>query len=92
MNLIHVTNFHFQTQCNMPIIINRPPAGENNNRPGNNIPQGANPLNVRDRLFHALFYRIALTYARAFPVPVRRILEAVLLIKVSLEKVLLMTF
>lgn len=43
-----------------------------------------NPLlNVRDRLFHALFYRIALTYARAFPKPVRRIIEFAVLLKVT---------
>lgn len=42
-----------------------------------------NPLfNMRERLFHALFYRVALTYARAFPKPVRRILEFAILVKV----------
>ena len=42
-----------------------------------------NPLfNMRERLFHALFYRVALTYARAFPKPVRRILEFAILLKV----------
>lgn len=46
--------------------------------------RGHNPvLHVRDRLFHALFYRIAITYARAFPKPVRRILEFAILVKVS---------
>ena len=59
----------------------RPP-GNNNNNQG----QGArnhNPvLHVRDRLFHALFYRIAITYARAFPRPVRRVLEFAILVKV----------
>ena len=45
--------------------------------------QGGNPLlNVRDRLFHALFYRIALAYARAIPRPVRRFLEFAILLKV----------
>ena len=44
-----------------------------------------NPLlNVRDRLFHALFYRIALAYARAIPRPVRRFLEFAILLKVRL--------
>ncbi|XP_046548540.1 membralin-like [Haliotis rubra] len=38
-------------------------------------------LHVRDRLFHALFYRIAITYARAFPRPVRRVLECAILLK-----------
>lgn len=56
----------------------------NNNNPGrtNTARGGQNPLlNVRDRLFHALFYRIALTYARAFPKPVRRVLECAILLK-----------
>nr|KAG5698281.1 hypothetical protein BaRGS_016983 [Batillaria attramentaria] len=55
--------------------------GINNN---NNQGQAGrhNPvLHVRDRLFHALFYRIAITYARAFPRPVRRILEFAILVK-----------
>lgn len=70
---------------------------ENNNNNGggqrprgtgtnNNQGQGGrhNPiLHVRDRLFHALFYRIAITYAKAFPRPVRRVLEFVMLVKVS---------
>ena len=44
---------------------------------------GQNPLmDVRDRVFHALFYRVTLTYARAFPKPVRRILEFVIFLKV----------
>ena len=61
---------------------NNRPGGRNNNIPHNNAQQ--NPLlNVRDRLFHALFYRIALTYARAFPRPVRRFLEFAILLKVK---------
>jgi hypothetical protein len=63
----------------------------NNNNNNNNAGQGRNtgrrgpqnPLvNVRDRLFHALFYRIALAYARAFPKPIRRVIEFAILIKV----------
>jgi len=50
---------------------------DNNNRPernNNNIPQ--HPLlNVRDRLFHALFYRMATVYARAMPMPLRTAVE-----------------
>jgi len=50
---------------------------DNNNRAernNNNIPQ--HPLlNVRDRLFHALFYRMATVYARAVPVPLRTAVE-----------------
>lgn len=42
-----------------------------------------NPLiNVRDRLFHALFIKAALAYARTFPRPVRRFIEFVILLKV----------
>ncbi|KAL8596971.1 hypothetical protein ACOMHN_027917 [Nucella lapillus] len=52
---------------------------------GGNNPQGArnhNPvMHVRDRLFHALFYRIAITYARAFRPSVRRILEFAIVVK-----------
>lgn len=52
-----------------------------NTSPGRNngIP---NPLiNVRDRLFHALFIKAALSYARAFPKPLRRCIEFALLLK-----------
>lgn len=50
------------------------------NRLRNNNNQ--NPLfNVRDRLFHTLFFRVALAYARTFPTPVRRFLEFVILVK-----------
>lgn len=53
----------------------------NNNRARNNNNQ--NPLiNVRDRLFHALFFKAALAYAHTFPRPVRRLLEFVVLLKV----------
>lgn len=61
-------------------------AAANNNNNNNNQARNnnQNPLiNVRDRLFHALFFRIALTYARTFPKPVRRLFEFVVLIKVS---------
>ncbi|XP_041358016.1 membralin-like [Gigantopelta aegis] len=43
--------------------------------------QGNPILHIRDRLFHALFYRIAITYARAFPRSVRRIVEFAILLK-----------
>jgi len=60
-------------------------AGHNNNN-NNNQPPLQNPiLNVRDRLFHALFYRITLTYARAFPKPIRRLLEFIVLLKVGID-------
>ncbi|XP_075216350.1 membralin isoform X3 [Lycorma delicatula] len=54
------------------------PTNNNRNRNNNN----ANPLiNVRDRLFHALFFKAALTYARTFPRPVRRFIEFAFLLK-----------
>uniref|UniRef100_A0AAV2KZA5 Membralin n=1 Tax=Knipowitschia caucasica TaxID=637954 RepID=A0AAV2KZA5_KNICA len=41
-----------------------------------------NPLiNVRDRLFHALFFRLAVTYARLFPGSLRRVFEFCMLLK-----------
>lgn len=40
--------------------------------------------NVRQRLFHMLFVRIALGYARIFPAPVRRFLEFAVLVKALL--------
>jgi len=50
----------------------------NNNNNNNNV----NPLvNVRDRIFHALFYRIAIGYARALPKQLRRVLEFAFLVK-----------
>lgn len=52
----------------------------NTNRIRNNNNQ--NPLfNVRDRLFHTLFFKVALVYARSFPKPVRRFFEFIILIK-----------
>jgi len=59
---------------------------DNNNRPernNNNVPQ--HPLlNVRDRLFHALFYRMATVYARAVPVPLRTAVESCALFMVAI--------
>jgi len=55
----------------------------NNNRTRNNN-NNQNPLiNVRDRLFHAIFIKAALAYARTFPRPVRRFLEFIVLLNVS---------
>ena len=43
----------------------------------------ANPLiTVQDRLFHTLFFRITLAYARGCPKPLRRIIEMMVLVKV----------
>ncbi|KAJ6664231.1 hypothetical protein lerEdw1_008450 [Lerista edwardsae] len=54
------------------------PAG--NHRAVRNLNQ--NPLiNVRDRLFHALFFKMAVTYARLFPPSFRRIFEFFVLLK-----------
>ena len=72
-------------------------ANNNNNNVNNNNGGEAgarDPLvNVRDRLFHTLFFRwvasksctlarISLTYARAVPKQLRRLLECFLLLKV----------
>ncbi|KAB0803445.1 hypothetical protein PPYR_00415 [Photinus pyralis] len=52
----------------------------NTNRLRNNNNQ--NPLfHVRDRLFHTLFFRTALAYARTVPKPIRRIIEFMVLLK-----------
>lgn len=76
-----------------PQLINNLPPGVN---PDNNIIPGApainpanrqrnnnpNPLfNVRERLFHALFFKVAVAYARTFPRPVRRFFEFLVLLK-----------
>lgn len=54
----------------------------NNNRTRNNN-NNQNPLiNVRDRLFHAIFIKAALAYARTFPRPMRRFLEFIVLLNV----------
>lgn len=69
-------------------------ANNNNNVPINNNNTGANrirnpnmnqnPLiNVRDRLFHALFFKMAVTYARLFPPSFRRVFEFFVLLKVG---------
>ena len=47
----------------------------NNNSTNNNNQQQQTIIHVRDRLFHALFYRIAIMYARKFPKTFRRLLE-----------------
>lgn len=52
----------------------------NINRLRNNNNQ--NPLfTVRDRLFHTLFFKAAVVYARTFPLPVRRFIEFLMLLK-----------
>jgi len=65
---------------------NNVPLNNNNNGGPNRIRNPAmnqNPLiNVRDRLFHALFFKMAVTYARLFPPSFRRIFEFLVLLKV----------
>ncbi|XP_067086168.1 membralin [Osmerus mordax] len=66
-------------------------ANVNNNIPLNNnggVNRMRNPninqnplINVRDRLFHALFFKMAVTYARLFPPSFRRIFEFFVLLK-----------
>ena len=62
-------------------------------QPNINAPNGAQPpntariavnplINVQDRLFHTLFFRITLAYARGCPKPLRRIIEMMILVKV----------
>ncbi|XP_028174225.1 uncharacterized protein LOC114362863 isoform X2 [Ostrinia furnacalis] len=50
--------------------------------PNNRRFQNQNPLfSVRERLFHALFFKFAVAYARTFPRPVRRFFEFLVLLK-----------
>ncbi|KAG7265189.1 hypothetical protein CRUP_030303 [Coryphaenoides rupestris] len=63
-----------------------PPLNNNNNNTNNNRLRNPNinqnPLiNVRDRLFHALFFKMAVTYARLFPPSFRRVFEFFVLLK-----------
>lgn len=61
-----------------------PQAAQDTNN--NNRTRTQNPvISVRDRLFHALFFRLALAYARTFPRPLRRLVEFFVLMKVTLH-------
>uniref|UniRef100_A0A3P8RZX1 Transmembrane protein 259 n=1 Tax=Amphiprion percula TaxID=161767 RepID=A0A3P8RZX1_AMPPE len=65
---------------------NNVPLNNNNNNMGPNRIRNPNinqnPLiNVRDRLFHALFFKMAVTYARLFPPSFRRVFEFFVLLK-----------
>ena len=53
----------------------------NNNNP--NYVNANQLATVRDRMFHAIFYRMAVAYARTFPKPIRRLLEWLFLLKVN---------
>ncbi|XP_037241311.1 membralin isoform X2 [Falco rusticolus] len=75
---------------NQPNANNHHPANNNggggaaggNNRGVRNPNLNQNPLiNVRDRLFHALFFKMAVTYARLFPPSFRRVFEFFVLLK-----------
>uniref|UniRef100_A0A1Q3FUA9 Putative agap005164-pa-like protein n=2 Tax=Culex tarsalis TaxID=7177 RepID=A0A1Q3FUA9_CULTA len=66
------------------------PEANANNNPNPPPPQppprmrnnAQNPLiNVRDRLFHALFFKTAIAYAQMVPKPVRRAIELIMLLK-----------
>ncbi|CAG5862852.1 unnamed protein product [Menidia menidia] len=65
---------------------NNIPLNNNNNVGPNRVRNpniNQNPLiNVRDRLFHALFFKMAVTYARLFPPSFRRVFEFFVLLKV----------
>ncbi|XP_037105276.1 membralin isoform X1 [Syngnathus acus] len=68
-----------ENQANNNIPLNNNNIGPNRIR-NPNINQ--NPLiNVRDRLFHALFFKMAVTYARLFPPSFRRVFEFFVLLK-----------
>lgn len=51
----------------------------NNRNTVNNVPI----LGVRDRLFHAMFFKASVTYARSVPSSIRRVIEFLILLKVS---------
>merc|ERR1719193_961350 len=53
-----------------------------NNNNGTNAGHDRDPLvNMRDRLFHTLFFRLSLAYARSCPRQVRRLIEFMFLVK-----------
>ncbi|CAO1318311.1 unnamed protein product [Diamesa tonsa] len=61
-----------------------PPIIPNNNRPRNQPRANNNTtplINIRDRLFHALFFKTALAYSQSIPKPVRRVIEMIMLLK-----------
>ncbi|CAG9799451.1 unnamed protein product [Chironomus riparius] len=66
-----------------PIVNNRP-RNNNTNNNNNNANQQQQPnqlVNLRDRLFHALFFKTALWYSQAVPPSIRRIIEMMMLLK-----------
>ena len=75
------------------LLNNAPQNNNNNNANGPTLLNNNNPNYVngnhlaafRDRMFHAIFHRMAIAYARTFPKPVRRILEWLFLLKVHFK-------
>ncbi|XP_055858668.1 uncharacterized protein LOC129921057 [Episyrphus balteatus] len=63
---------------NNPDVIISPPVNNANNR--NRNTQNA-LINVRDRLFHAIYFKAAVLYAQIFPKPMQRALELIILLK-----------
>ncbi|XP_055915829.1 uncharacterized protein LOC129948807 [Eupeodes corollae] len=63
---------------NNPDVIISPPVNNANNRNRNS--QNA-LINVRDRLFHAIYFKAAVLYAQIFPKPMQRALELIILLK-----------
>lgn len=64
---------------NNPEVVVSPPV--NNNNANRNRPNQSPLINVRDRLFHALFFKTALAYAQLIPKPLRRAFELFILLK-----------
>jgi len=77
------------TAPNSPPQSNNTTTNRNNN--GNNANgNGPTVIHVRDRLFQALFYRLAMMYARTFSKPMRRCIEFILLLIAFVAFVLLL--
>ncbi len=81
-------NYRYNTDNADPNIHNNNNFNNNGNNNVNNETNRNNLnnmplLGVRDRLFHALFFKASLTYARAVPSSVRRVIEFLVLLKVK---------
>lgn len=71
------------TQPPPPTAPNPQPNNNNTNNNNRNTNANGTPptvIHVRDRLFQALFYRLAMMYARTFSKPMRRIIEFIMLL------------
>lgn len=72
------SNYNYADNANVNNSNNN---NNNNNRNTiNNVPL----LGVRDRLFHAMFFKASVTYARSVPSSIRRVIEFLILLKVSI--------